>query len=411
VLTANRLRLLGQLAVLTASRLLVNTGLRMVYPFLPELSRGLNVTLVEMASLVSLRNFAGLLGPVFSPLSERRGRRPVLVLAMLLFAAGCLVVFFWPSYWFFGLALAAVSVAKVIFDPAMQAFLGDNVDYRQRGKAISITEMSWAGAFFLGVPAAGLAIQRFGWSAPFLALGLLGLVGAALIARVIPAADNRRQHVTSLGQTWRVIRRRRVIWAAAMYILLVMAANELILIVFGGWMEGSFGLTLGALGLASSVIGGAEVTGELLTGLAVDHFGKRPIVIGTGLLAAAMYFLIPRTSGSLTAALASLFLLFLFFEMAVVGGVPLMTELVPHARGVVMSVVLAAAGVGRALGALAGPPLWSGLGFRALGAIAAVVMLAAVVILARWLREGVDEGALPAISAGRAEAPGAAPEA
>jgi predicted MFS family arabinose efflux permease len=410
VLTANRLRLLGQLAVLTASRLLVSTGLRMVYPFLPELSRGLNVSLVDMAGLVSLRNFAGLLSPAFSPLSERRGRRPVLVLAMLLFAAGCLVVFFWPSYWFFGLALAAVSVAKVIFDPAMQAFLGDNVSYRQRGKAISITELSWAGAFFLGVPAAGLAIQRFGWPAPFLALGLLGLGGAFLISRVIPIADRRQQHVTSLGQTWLVIRRSRVIWAAAAYILLVMAANELILIVFGGWMEGSFGLTLGALGLASGVIGGAEVTGEVLTGLAVDHFGKRPIIIATGLLASAMYFLIPRTSTSLTAALGSLFLLFLFFEMAVVGGVPLMTELVPQARGVVMSVVLAAAGLGRALGAVAGPLLWSGLGFPALGAIAAVVMLAAVVILARWLREGVDEEALPAGAGGRAEAQSVTPE-
>jgi predicted MFS family arabinose efflux permease len=68
-----------------------------------------------------------------------------------------------------------------------------------------------------------------------------------------------------------------------------------------------------------------------------------------------------------------------------------MTELVPQARGVVMSVVLAAAGIGRALGAVAGPLLWNGLGFRALGAVAALVMLAAVAILVRWLREGVDE--------------------
>jgi predicted MFS family arabinose efflux permease len=166
-----------------------------------------------------------------------------------------------------------------------------------------------------------------------------------------------------------------------------MGANELLLIVYGGVMEISFGLSLTALGLATAVIGGAEVTGEIFTALYVDRLGKRPFVIVTGIITCLMYLAIPFTSITLTAALGSLFVLFLFFEMSVVGGIPLMTEVVPSARGVVMSVVLATGGLGRGLGALLGPQIMSHGSYELLGLVASVVMALAVLILVLWIRE------------------------
>jgi predicted MFS family arabinose efflux permease len=88
--------------------------------------------------------------------------------------------------------------------------------------------------------------------------------------------------------------------------------------------------------------------------------------------------------------MVSLFILFLFFEMSVVGGIPLMTELVPEARGIVLSVVLAAAGLGRGLGASIGPLLWSRGDLRLNGLVSCIIMVAAVVILALWVREAPD---------------------
>jgi predicted MFS family arabinose efflux permease len=173
--------------------------------------------------------------------------------------------------------------------------------------------------------------------------------------------------------------------------MLVMAANEVLLIVYGSWMESSFGLSLATLGLATAVIGAAEITGELVVGPAVDWLGKRPVIIVTGLLTALTYFAMPTIGNSLSAALAALFVLFLFFEMTVVGGVPLMTELVPAARGVVMSVILATGGLGRAIGALIGFAIWSGGGFQAVGIVSGTVMLVSVVILSFWVREAAPD--------------------
>lgn len=382
---------IAQLAVLTISRLFINTGLRMVYPFLPAFSRGLGVPLTTLALLVSLRSASGLFSPLFGPLSERYGRRPILALSLVLFALGCAILLLWPSLWVFGLMLIVVAVAKVIFDPAMQAYIGDTVAYRERGRALAITELSWAGAFFLGVPLLGWTIDTHGWRAPFFFLALFGMAAAVALWRLLPASDGRRSTVTGLRLAWAVVRRERVIWAAAIYMLLIMLANELMLIVYGDWMESTFGLTLTALGLATAVIGGAEVTGEISTAAVIDRTGKRVFVIATGLTAVVVYAAMPFVSATLVTALMALFLLFLFFEMTVVGGVPLMTEIVPDARGVVMSVILASAGLGRALGALIGPLVWKNRGFEALLLSSAALTLIAVLILATSIREA-DSG-------------------
>ena len=360
----------------------------MVYPFLPAFARGLGVPVAALAPLVSIRGFAGLLSPVFSPLSERYGRRPILALSLVLFALVCAIVVIWPSYWPFGVTIGVIALAKVIYDPAMQAYIGDVVPYGQRGKAISITELSWAGAFLLAVPLVGLAIENQGWEMPFLWLALLGVGGAFVLWHVIPRADGRSGEVTNLRSTFDVIRKYPVIWATSLYIFRVMGANEVLLIVYGSWMESSFDLSLATLGLATAVIGAAEITGELVVGPAVDWIGKRPVIIVTGLLTGLTYFALPYVVSSLAVALAALFVLFLFFEMTVVGGVPLMTELVPTARGVVMSVVLAAGGLGRAIGALIGFTIWSRGGFQAVGIVAGTVMSISIVILYIWVKEG-----------------------
>ena len=389
-------RLTTQVIILTLSRLFLNTGLRMVYPFMPAFARGLGVSATALAPLIALRGFAGLLSPIFGPLSERYGRRPMLILSMLIFAVGCLIIVIWPQFWALGLSVLVIATAKVIYDPAMQAYIGDVVEYEQRGRILSITELSWAGAFFLGVPAIGFVITRQGWTAPFFWLALLSAFGAFFLWRGLPgpSADKRTSRATNLRKTIEVIRKHKVIWAASIYLLLIMAANELLLIIYGLWMEDNFSLSLTTLGLATAVIGGAELTGELVTAIAVDRIGKRPFVIITGLVTGFMYLVLPFANVSLIMALLALFILFFFFEMTVVGAIPLLTELVPTARGIVMSVALAAGGLGRAMGALIGPRIWLEGGMGALGLTSAILVMISMVILALWVREAQEGQAM-----------------
>lgn len=375
-----------QLVALTLTRLFIVTSMRMVYPFAPALARGLGVT--SIYPLISLRNFSGFLSPLFSPLSERYGRKPLLIFSAALFSAGSMLVVVWPTYWMLGAAMVITAVIKVIYDPAMQAHVGDTVPYQQRGKAIAATELSWAGALLVGAPAVGLVMQRWGWRMPFFWLGVLAAVSVFLLWRLLPSGKPAHSQISSLRDINRLLRRRPMILAVVIFVALVSGANELLFIVYGDWMEASFTLSLASLGLASSVIGGAEITGELFAGWSVDRFGKRRVVAITAVLNATLYLILPFTGGNLLLSLVSLFLLFLFFEITYVGSLPLFTEIAADGRGVVMAMVLAAGAVGRTAGSLLGPIVWERGGLLANGAFAAVAMLTAVFVLLKWIREG-----------------------
>ena len=146
-------------------------------------------------------------------------------------------------------------------------------------------------------------------------------------------------------------------------------------------MEDAFDLSLTSLGVAAAVIGAAELAGETISGWAVDRFGKRPVIIFTGMVTVLCNILLPFTSGTLAGALVTLFVLFLAFEITIVGGIPLMTELVPGSRAVVMSIVLAAMFAGRTIGSLLGPLVWNTLGFIAGGFVWGAIAAIAVLIL------------------------------
>ena len=370
------------------ARLFLNTGIRMIYPFVPAMARGLGVGRTDITRLITLRNATGFLSPLFGPLSERYGRKIVLAGAMLLFSLGCLIVVIWPHYWVLGITMAVLGLSKVIYDPAMQAYVGDAVPYAQRGKAIAVTEYSWALALLLGAPAVGFAIQKWGWQAPFFWLGLLGAAAILLLLWTIPGIRTRNRAVTNLRDSLQFVREHPVILYAVLYTTLIMTANEMLFIVFGGWMVDSFQLDLATLGIAAAVIGGSELIGETFAGWSVDRFGKRPVIITSGLLNAFFYLILPYTSGTLATALVTLFFIFLTFEVTVVGGMPLMTELVPNGRAIVMSMNVFAMSLGRTLGAFIGLLVWDMAGFEWSALVWAVLMVTAVFILVRWVHEG-----------------------
>lgn len=382
---ARRIALLG---ILTFARFLLNTLLRIVYPFAPAFARGLGVPTATIYFLVSLRNLIGLFSPLFAALPERYGRRVVMSLGMALFSGAALLAAGVPAVWSLGVALVAGGAVKVIFDPAMQSYLGDVVPYAQRGKALSVTEFGWSAAFLVGAPLTGWLIANQGWPAPFLWLGLAGLPAAALLWRALPSASHGRRGTAGLSYTWQMLRRYPIIWAAALYMMLTLVAQETLFIVYGDWMESAFSLSLTGLGLATTLIGVAEMSGEATAGWSVDRFGKRPVVMLCGLLCALTFIIIPFSAGSLTGALVVMFALFFTFEIAVVGAIPLLTELVPSARGAVMAMSLGAMAAGRTIGSIVGPFVWQRAGLAGNSAVAALMMVLAVAVLFRWLREG-----------------------
>lgn len=375
-MTTNSTRKLPlEVTVATLSRLVINTSRRFVYPFAPALSRALGVPLPAVTSLIALNQFTGLLGPLFGPLSDRWGYRAMMVTGLALLATGMLAAGIFPVYAMLAVAVFLGGLAKAIFDPALQAYVGERVPYHRRGRVIGLIEMSWSGAALVGIPLLGLLADRLGWRAPFLVLGGLALL-ATVMLRLVIAADSRRQigaGWASLGRAWRELLRSRVAVTALAFGFCVALANDCVFAVYGAWLEYDFGLGLVALGSATTVIGLAELSGETLTATLADRLGlKRATLVGA-VLSTLSYALLPLLGQTLPLALAALFITFITFEFAVVTSFSLLIEALPQARATMMAAFLAAASLGRMSGALLGGPLWLWGGMLAAGLVAALV--------------------------------------
>lgn len=379
-----------QLILISLVRLILTTGLRMAYPFLPEISRGLSVSPETISRMISFRALAGFFSPLFGPLSEIWGRKSVMLLGIWVFVLASLLVALFPSIWALGAALFLIGLSKAIFDPPMQSYLGDRVPYKTRGWAVAVTEFSWSGSLLLGAPLVGLLIQKGSWSSPFLALSLGGILMALFLIWGIPKIKTSKGEKNNHFLT--AIKGNPVILFACLFATFVLFANEIILIVFGVWMEGKFQLSISGLGLTAGLIGGGELLGEFSAGLAVDRFGKRKVILFFSVITALIYLLIPLLSESLWSALLLLFLLFYAFETTIVSAIPLFTELIPGARSVMMSASVASQSLGRALGALFGPTIFGWKGFGLSGIVASTLMIFALLIFAFWIKEPPSPG-------------------
>ena len=370
-----------QLPAFVATRTVLNTMVRMVYPFLPIFGRNLGVDLWLLSLALTIRSSSGVFGPFLASIADSRGRKAGMLFGLLLFTAGVGLMSVFPSYPAFVAALVLTIVGNFVFIPSMQAFLGDRVAYQRRGAALAITEFGWSLSFILGVPLAGLLMERVGWLAPFPALTALGLLAILFLTWLLPGD---KPHATAgLPNFWQNLRKVLTYGPALAGIALGFAmsgGNEIVNVVFGVWMEDRFGLQIAALGAASAVIGISELGGESLVSLLVDRIGKtRALAVGLLLNAVAAIGL-PMLGQSVTGALVGLFFFYLTFEFTIVSSLPLLTEVMPSARATLMAIFIAGMSLGRALGALLASRLYLA-GFWANGAAAAIFNLLALLML------------------------------
>src|SRR5512136_19946 len=197
-----------QLTVFSFIRMVFNTLHRMMYPFLAIFARGLGVDLTTISYALTARSVVGTIGPFAASVADRRGRRFGMLLGAGLFMLGAAVVVFWPTFPGLTISLALATLGKYIFDPGMQAYIGDRVPYAQRGRTIAFTEFGWSLAFVIGVPLMGFLIARKGWMAPFPLMALLGVLIVGGLFWMLPkdplqtsparSRDNFRLVLTSL---------------------------------------------------------------------------------------------------------------------------------------------------------------------------------------------------------------------
>jgi len=385
--TSSRLTL--NIVVTTLCRLVLNTARRFAYPFAPALSRGLGVPLTAITSLIAVNQATAILGLFFGPVADRLGYRLMMLSGMTLLVVGMFAGGLFPFYGVILVSLFLAGMGKSVFDPALQAYVSERVPFHRRGLAIGLLEFSWAGSTLLGIPVIAVLIDRLGWRAPFFVMGGLGILGILVLRILIEKSVQKkapRQSLPLFRGAWQQLLRERAALGALSYAFWISVANDNLFVVYGAWLENQFGLSIVALGLGTGVIGIAELAGESMTAALADRLGLKRSVIAGLAVCLVCYSVLPFLEQTLGTALTGLFIIFLTFEFTIVTSMSLFTELLPASRATMMAGYLAAAGVGRVVGALIGGPVWLAGGIYATALVSAVLsgLALASVIWGLW---------------------------
>ncbi len=369
-----------EISLITLIRTVTNTGYRMIFPFQPFWISELDVSLRLMSRMLAGQSLIGILSPFFASLADNRGRKTGMVAGLFIFSVGALAAFLVPSIPGFLIFLLLSVLGKSIFDPSIQAYLGDRIPFQQRGSVLAITEMSWSGAFFIGVPLMGFLLSRWGYTTPFLVLMLLALISLITVILVIPADPGRAAQPIGVFTNFQTVFRSRSALAGFSLTILICLANQLVNIVFGVWLDQSFAFQITALGGASAVIGISELLGEGGVSLISDRLSKKKAVL-VGLLGSAVSAaVLPLLGRTPFGAFLGLFFFYLTFEFTIVSAIPLMTGVLPEARATIMATNMASASLGRGVGSYLAAPIYAA-GFGYIAGSSAIFTLLALISL------------------------------
>lgn len=378
-----------QIGILLLGRLAFNTAFRIVYPLLPVLAVGLGVSLGAASLLVTVQVAAQIMSPLGGVVSDARGERFTMLLGMLGLCAGTAICALTTNFPLFLGGYCLIGLGTAMYMPAVQAYASARSDYGQRARVLGILELSWALAALVGV--AGLTqliALRGSWAPAFWAMFAMGAAVLALTMLLPDTGGLRRPREADAEPGGRWVLRRTDIMAALGLIVLQMLAAELIFVVYASWLQGDFGATTEQLGLIFGLLGFVELAGAMGATLLTDWIGKRRAVVLGFLAVALLQALLPLSGGSWWLFL-TLFLLFdLFFEFAIVSSFPLISGLTKEGRGTVLALTVAAAGLGRVVGSLAGPQIFAAVGFWGNGLLAGATALVGALLCLRFVKEG-----------------------
>lgn len=374
--------------VTTIVRMVVNTAFRLLYPFVPELSREFGVSPEALTAAISARGFVGLLGPAIGAAADRLDRRTLMLIGLAGVSLALVAIATTDALAVVAFGSALMAMAKLAYDLGVLSHIGDQTTYETRGRLVGLSEMAWSGAALIGLPLIGLAFGRFGVRIPLFVLAGLIAISMLAIHRVVASRPSGRPNEGAATRpAWRALLGLPSVLPMLICSLLIPFGNEILNAIYGRWLERSFGLSVESIGASAIVLGLAELAGEGCIALFSDRLGKRTLAISGALLGVIAYLALPVLSatGQVGLALVGVAGVYLGFEILVVGVIPIMTELAPGARGSMLSTAGAMQSVGRLFGSWVGLALFD-IGIWPAALLAAFVNLLVSVILWRWAR-------------------------
>lgn len=280
--------------------LLDMVGLGIILPVLPNLLESLTGEQVAGAAklggylvfIYALMQF--LFSPVLGNLSDRFGRRPVLLLSLVGLITDYTIMSFAPSiiYLFFGRAISGISGAAV---STATAYIADITPREKRAQRFGLIGAAFGLGFIIG-PVIGGVLGEISVRAPFQVAAAIAfanfLFGLIFLPESLPRNKRRRfdiKRANPFGALLAFKSYPAVLWLIAALFLFVLAGQSypsvwnFFTIEKFGWTSSQIGISLAVFGILFALAQG------FLVGPIVKRFGEA-IAILAGMIAACIAF-------------------------------------------------------------------------------------------------------------------------
>jgi multidrug resistance protein len=384
---------MGKLAVLMTTAFVDMIGAVMILPLIPFYAESLGASGSEIGLLISAFSIAQLVSaPFWGKLSDRDGRRPVIVLALAISALGYVVFALAQSMWLLFVSRIVQGVGGGTI-AVVQAYVADASEPEERAKGLGWLSAATSLGVIVGPALGSVLAGIWGRTAPGLGAALLCALNLAFAWRFLDEARGMRvtdSHavpvVAKRLSPWQVLAHPREIAARLIWTYAVaIGAFYGIVAVFTMFLNRQFGIGEKTIGYFFMWWGAAGViVRTALVGPAVRRLGEVRMARGGLLLLAAGLILFPFARGY-PVLLTAMTLMPLGTAFTFPAVTALLSRVVPSKeRGVYMGVQQTVGGVARVVF-----PWWNGWGFDHVGMAAPFVVSGVLTLGAMGLIRGI----------------------
>lgn len=369
--------------VLFSSLFLIMLGFGIIIPVLPYYSRDLGATSLHLGLLMaaySLMQF--IFAPIWGGLSDRWGRKPVLLIGLGGFALSLFIFGLANALWVLFAARILGGMLSSAAMPTVMAVISDTTTEGERAQGMGMVGAAMGMGMIFG-PAVGGVLSRFGPHTPFMVAAGMALITMFYAFIFMPETLDRTKIPEGRGKKSAFLAGLKGPLAFLMILAFAVSfANANLETTFAYFSKDVFGFGPPQMGLAFTVMGITSVILQgFLVGRIVNYFGEQKVIV-YGLAITALSFVLIIMAKGRVSLIIYLTLSGLAMSLVRPGITSLISKKAVAGQGETMGTMSSFDSMGRIIGPVVSGqvylydhtyPYWTGAFFLAIVMIIAIV--------------------------------------
>jgi DHA1 family multidrug resistance protein-like MFS transporter len=349
-----------QLLILSFTLVVVTVGFGIVMPIIPFYMEQLGAGGTELGLLVASYAVMRLIfGPIWGSLSDRVGRKPILMIGVLGYGITMVGFGLATQLWMMFAARILSGILSSATSPTTMAYIGDSTSEEDRGGGMGMLGAA-AGLGTIFGPALGGLLADRSLSTPFFVAGGMSILALILIAVLLPESlkesdrleKDSDQPILDLRSWWNAL--FSPIGSLLFLAFLVTGGLMIFYGVLGLYVLERFGYGTSEVGVIFTVLGLVMAVGQgLLVGPLTKRFGDQAM-IKTGFLLSAASLLLVMLADQYVTLLMTIGFFSLCNALLIPAITSMTSKLTSMSQGVTMGLSNAFISLGRIFGPLVG---------------------------------------------------------